>query len=128
VRRLRDSGELGGPEVERRVSLALGADRPGDITSWLDGFLGHNAALLLHDAVLLELLDGWLTGLEDGAFQEALPLLRRVFARYEKPERRAIGEALRGGGRDRTAVIQDMDEERAMRVVPVVLRLLGVRG
>ncbi|GGO32279.1 DUF5682 family protein [Deinococcus humi] len=127
VRRLRDSGELDVTEIEWRVSLALGAQRPGDVTAWLDGFLGHSAALLLHDSVLLELLDGWLTALEREAFQEALPLLRRVFARYEKPERRAIGEALRGGGRERGEVIQEMDEERAMRVVPVVLRLLGVR-
>ena len=127
VRRLRDSGELDRAEVERRVSLALGAERPGDVTAWLDGFLGHSAALLLHDSVLLDMLDGWLSALEGEAFQEALPLLRRVFARYEKPERRAIGEALRGGGRERAAVTQEVDEERAMRVVPVVLRLLGVR-
>ncbi|CAM4452762.1 DUF5682 family protein [Deinococcus marmoris] len=127
VRRLRDSGELASAEVERRVSLALGADRPGDVTAWLDGFLGHSAALLLHDSALLALLDGWLAGLEDQAFQEALPLLRRVFARYEKPERRAIGEALRGGGPDRGEAVTQLDEERAMRVVPVVLRLLGVR-
>ncbi|MDV6375531.1 DUF5682 family protein [Deinococcus arenicola] len=128
VRRLRDSGELDGPEVERRVSLALGADRPGDVTAWLDGFLGHSAALLLHDSALLALLDGWLAGLEGEAFQESLPLLRRVFARYEKPERRAIGEALRGGGTGRGEAVLELDEERAMRVVPVVLRLLGASG
>ncbi|QFP76892.1 DUF5682 family protein [Deinococcus sp. AJ005] len=127
VRRLRDSGELDGPEVERRVSLALGAARPGDVTAWLDGFLGHSAALLLHDSALLALLDGWLAGLEGDAFQESLPLLRRVFSRYEKPERRALGEAVRGGGPNRGEAVLELDDERAMRVVPVVLRLLGVR-
>ncbi|CAM3884112.1 hypothetical protein DESA109040_22730 [Deinococcus saxicola] len=68
----------------------------------------------------------WLAGLEGEAFRESLPLLRRVFARDGKPERRAIGEALCGGGPDKGGAVTQLDGGRAMRVVPVVLRLPGV--
>ncbi|GGS21236.1 DUF5682 family protein [Deinococcus knuensis] len=125
VRRLRDASVLDGAEVQRRLGLALGAGAPTGVTAWLDGFLGDSGALLIHDPALLALLDDWLTGLDAPAFQETLPLLRRVFSRFEKPERRAIGESLRGGRTVRGAA-RELNGERALRVVPVVLRLLGV--
>ncbi|THF85688.1 hypothetical protein E7T09_14160 [Deinococcus sp. KSM4-11] len=125
VRRLRDAGQLGAEEVERRLARALSAGVPLEVTAWLDGFLGQSGALLIHDAGLLGLLDDWLTTLEADVFQETLPLLRRVFSRFEKPERRAIGEALRGGNATGRGGTRAMNEERALRVVPVVLRLLG---
>lgn len=128
VRRLRDAGRLDGSEVERRMGLALGAAGPLDVTAWLDGFLGDSGTLLIHDAPLLALLDDWLTALDNDAFQEALPLLRRVFSRFGRPERRAIGESLRGGGLSGRAVELDINLERGMQVVPLLARLLGVRA
>nr|WP_229832334.1 DUF5682 family protein [Deinococcus metalli] len=128
VRRLRDAGRLDGAEVERRLARALSGGAPLEVTAWLDGFLGQSGALLTHDAALLGLLDGWLTGLEPAAFQETLPLLRRVFSRFENPERRLIGEALRGGGAGARAERRGLDDARGLRAVPVVLRLLGAAG
>ena len=128
VRRLRDAGQLDPAEVERRLSVALGAAVPLAVTEWLDGFLGHSGTLLIHDAALLALLDGWLTGLDAAAFQEVLPLLRRVFSRFEKAERRAIGGQLRGGAGRATQAAAALHEERALRVVPLTLKLLGVNA
>jgi hypothetical protein len=128
VRRLRDAGQLDPAEVERRLSVALGAAAPLAVTEWLDGFLGHSGTLLIHDAALLALLDGWLTGLDAAAFQEVLPLLRRVFSRFEKAERRAIGGQLRGGAGRATQAAAALHEERALRVVPLTLKLLGVNA
>lgn len=127
VRRLRDAGLLDGPQVERRLARAL-SGRPPEVTAWLDGFLGDSGALLAHDPALLGLLDDWLTGLDDATFTQTLPLLRRVFSRFEPPERRAVGEALRGGGAAARGPQRELNEERALRVVPVVLRLLGVNA
>lgn len=127
VRRLRDAGLLDGPQVERRLARAL-SGRPPEVTAWLDGFLGDSGALLAHDPALLGLLDDWLTGLDDATFTQTLPLLRRVFSRFEPPERRAVGEALRGGGAAARGPHRELNEERALRVVPVVLRLLGVNA
>ncbi|WP_309569947.1 DUF5682 family protein [Deinococcus sp.] len=126
VRRLRDASVLDGPEVERRLGLALSSSVPLEVTAWLDGFLDDSGAFLIHDAGLLALLDDWMTGLDATVFQETLPLLRRVFSRFGKPERRAIGETLRGGGAAGRGVRRELDEDRAMLAVPVVLRLLGV--
>ena len=126
VRRLRDAGQLDGAQVQARLERALSSGVPLEVTAWLDGFLGDSGALLIHDPALLGLLDDWLTTLDADVFQETLPLLRRVFSRFEKPERRAIGEALRGGGETRQGVQWELDEARAQRAVPVVLRLLGI--
>lgn len=126
LRRLRDAGKLDAAEVERCMGLALGAPKPLDVTAWLDGFLGQSGTLLIHDAPLLALLDDWLSGLEADQFQEALPLLRRVFSRFEKPERRAIGESLRGGGLSARVIESDINEERGLKVVPLLSRMLGV--
>ena len=128
VRRLRDAGRLDAVEVERRMGLALGAATPSEVTAWLDGFLGDSGTLLIHDAPLLALLDDWLTALDAGAFQHALPLLRRVFARFGRPERRAIGESLRGGGLSGRVAELDINLERGMQVVPLLARMLGVGG
>ncbi|RJF72762.1 hypothetical protein D3875_15640 [Deinococcus cavernae] len=128
VRRLRDAAHLEREDVERRLSLALSSAAPLDVTAWLDGFLGHSGTLLIHDAPLLNLLDGWLSGLEQSTFQEVLPLLRRVFSRFEKAERRAIGENLKGGGAKPRGVVTEIDEERGLQVVPIVLKMLGVNA
>ncbi|GAA5449442.1 hypothetical protein Ddep01_03229 [Deinococcus depolymerans] len=128
VRRLRDASVLDGPEVERRLGLALSSGVPLEVTAWLDGFLGDSGALLIHDPALLGLLDDWLTGLDGPVFQETLPLLRRVFSRFERPERRAIGEALRGAGASGRRAAREVDGARALRAVPMVLRLLGVQA
>lgn len=125
VRRLRDAGSLETAEVERRMGLALGAAAPLEVTAWLDGFLGQSGTLLIHDAPLLTLLDDWLAGLDAEVFQQVLPLLRRVFSRFERPERRSIGENLRGGGLSARVVNTQVNEERGLLVVPIVARLLG---
>lgn len=127
VRRLRDAGQLEGKEVERRLSRALSSTAPLEVTAWLDGFLGQSGTLLVHDSALLSLLDDWVSDLDAAVFQEVLPLLRRVFSRFEKAERRAIGENLRGGGMNTRAVMTELNEERALRVVPIALKLLGVQ-
>ncbi|MCD0171653.1 DUF5682 family protein, partial [Deinococcus sp. 23YEL01] len=101
---------------------------PPEVTAWLDGFLGDSGALLVHDPALLGLLDGWLTGLDESGFTQTLPLLRRVFSRFERPERRAIGEALRGAGASARGPRREVNGERALRAVPVVLQLLGVNA
>ncbi|AWT36439.1 hypothetical protein GCM10008956_14520 [Deinococcus arenae] len=128
LRRLRDAGVVEAGEVEARLGLALSDPSPLAVTEWLDGFLGDTGALLVHDAGLLALVDGWLSGLDAEVFQSVLPLLRRVFARFEAPERRAIGEALRGGTPASRLAPVAVDGARAARVVPVVLGLLGLLG
>jgi hypothetical protein len=79
----------------------------------------------VHDPELLSLVDGWLTGLGPEAFTEAVPLLRRTFGTFAAPERRAIGERVRGGGPAPETTEDGIDHELAARALPVLSALLG---
>ncbi|PZG31004.1 hypothetical protein C1I98_30555 [Spongiactinospora gelatinilytica] len=133
TRMLLDAGSFDGEETARRMALATSAGHsPARVASWVEGFLAGGGLLLVHDAQLLRLVDRWLSGLSGTAFVDVLPLLRRTFATFDAPERRAIGERVRNvgragaGGRDEAAL--EIDEELAAGAVATVLAILGRSG
>jgi hypothetical protein len=131
-----DAGRFPQEEAARRLGLGLGclrgaeafAAEPPQAAAWIDGLLRGNAALLIHSDALLPILDRWLSGLAGETFTTLLPLLRRTFATFHSPERRAIGERLRHGAAARAGEggEEELDEERAARVLPLVRQLLGL--
>ncbi|MDF5752350.1 DUF5682 family protein [Spongiactinospora sp. TRM90649] len=140
IRILLDAGRLGDGEAARRMALATSAGHPpARVASWVEGFLSGGGLLLVHDAQLLGMVDQWLSGLGAGAFVDVLPLLRRTFAAFDAPERRAIGERVRNAGRAARPSggssdfgdfgdFGDMvwiDEKRAAGAVATVLAILG---
>jgi hypothetical protein len=133
VRLLYDAGKLDGDELNRRMGLVLTPGvAPTEAAAWLDGVLSGGAMLLIHDPVLLGLLDRWISGIPAESFTDVLPLLRRTFSAFEGPERRKIGELARtigaapAAGSARAGENPDFDRERAARAVPVVAMLLGL--
>jgi hypothetical protein len=82
----------------------------------------------VHDESLLRVIDAWLAAIPDDVFTEVLPLLRRTFGAFSGPEKRAIGQ--RAAGLTGTArvvpVTDELDEDRAEQVLPVLATLLGV--
>jgi hypothetical protein len=90
--------------------------------------------LLLHQDRLWHALDDWLRDLRTQTFVELLPFLRRAFADFQPPERRAMGEKVRNlrsiAARATTASGDDslngIDRARADRVLPVLAHILGV--
>ena len=118
-------------EAGRRLSLRLsaGADAVA-AAAWLDGFLSGEAALLLHEPELLAVVDHWASTVDGELFDRLLPLLRRTFAGFAAAERRGIGELVarleRGVARP-TESDEDLDHERAARVLPHILDILGAR-
>jgi hypothetical protein len=128
TRVLADAGELDLDEVSRRVSRALShGTPPGEAAMFVEGFLGGTGAVLVHDPLLLGVVDDWLAGLGSDAFVEALPLLRRTFGAFEPAERRALGERVRTGSvpTAHRGVIE-LDPERVDAVLATVGLLLGV--
>lgn len=98
TRLLADAGGLSADRVESRVSRALSpGTSANDGANFVEGFLGGSGTLLVHDHVLLDVIDRWLATLDAESFIEALPLLRRTFATFEFAERRQIGERVRSG-------------------------------
>jgi hypothetical protein len=128
-RLLLDAGRLGVDEAARRLSrvLSVAAD-PLRAAAWLDGFLAGDALLLVHDRALLGVIDEWIASVPDGTFDDLLPLLRRAFSRYQRPERRRIAEQLaRGpaGPSSPPSTAGDVDLERAAAALATVARMLG---
>ncbi|MER5637090.1 DUF5682 family protein [Kitasatospora sp. NPDC002227] len=130
VRLLLDDGRVDSAEAGRRMGLVLSvAAAPADAAGWVEGFLAGGGALLLHDPVLLGLLDEWLCGVPDGVFTDVLPLLRRTFATLEAGVRRTVGERVAAGplgAAPVSAVAVELDEVLADAVLPTLARLLGV--
>lgn len=130
---LLDGGVLDTGAIAERLSQRLS---PGSsalaAAAWLDGFLDGDAVLLLHDPVLLGIVDDWVSGVAEDTFDDLVPLLRRTFARYQPAERRQIGTRLQQ--RDGSAPAPDgasaLDDdalwERAAPVVSRVAELLGL--
>lgn len=113
-----------------RMSQALSpGNDPGQAAAWLEGFLNRSGMVLLHDAQLWALVDGWLSGLNGEHFVRELPLLRRAFAAFSVPERRQLGERASRPTEAVTvapAAAPDWDIQRAERALPLLRQLLGV--
>jgi hypothetical protein len=127
TRLLLDRQALPPEDAARRLGLALSPGVAAGQAAWLEGFLADSGLLLIHRPELLELLDGWVCGLKGEVFDDILPLLRRAFARFPKPERRQIGERLAAAGQGGSAPAAGavaIDWARARRVLPTVSLLL----
>jgi Family of unknown function (DUF5682) len=129
ARLLTDGGTLPADEASRSFSMALS---PGTDTAraaaWIEGFLSGGGLVLVHDDALLGVLDDWVAAVDDDAFTRSLPAVRRTFATFAPAERRQLGERLRRGART-TAVTDpgdDLDHERAAKVLPLLAQILGV--
>ncbi|MGV9778941.1 DUF5682 family protein, partial [Streptosporangium sp. NPDC003464] len=129
TRILLDAGDLDADQVGPRMSRAMSAGHPpARAAAWIEGFLSGGGLLLVHDARLLALIDGWLTGLAPETFVDVLPLLRRTFGAFAAPERRSIGSRVRSlvtGTVPGAEGAAELDEERAAAAVRTVLMILG---
>jgi hypothetical protein len=134
-RMLLEQGALADEELWRLARLALATAVPAAAAAaWVTGIVQGSVMLLLHERQLWVALDAWLRELPNDAFVAVLPLLRRAFAGFPAPERRAMGEQVKrlsaAGVGDQVAraggVERPLDRERAERVLPVLALILGV--
>ncbi len=132
TRMLLDAGMFDAAEVARRLGLVLSrAGDPVQAAAWVEGLLRDSGALLVHDDGLWHIINNWAMALPAETFIAVLPLLRRTFATFAAPERRALGERARRsnegsrpGDAHRTG--GDFDEPRAAMALQVVTQLLGI--
>ncbi|UYZ60009.1 DUF5682 family protein [Hymenobacter latericus] len=125
TRLLFDAQQLTPEATATLLGLALSAAQPTEYaTAWIEGFLRGSGLLLIHNRVLFDLLDEWLSGLDETVFQEIVPLLRRSFADFSQPEREQVLALAVGGPTAKTPQDADLDLERGMRVLPVLRELL----
>ena len=130
ARLLLDAGRIDTVEVARLLSLTLSrGNDPAQGARWLEGFLSGSGLLLIHDAKLLNLIDGWVAHIQPEIFQELVPLLRRTFSTFPAPERKQIGQMLNKGraipGEKALAADATINHERAARALPLLMQILG---
>jgi hypothetical protein len=131
TRLLSDYQILGGDELIKAFHFRMSsANAPDSSASWLEGFLRGSGSILLVDHELWTLVNHWVAQLDTETFTKVLPLLRRTFSNFTSPERRKLGEKVKTGNSSTAIKIikdRDIDTERAIKGIPVVLHLLGLK-
>lgn len=120
-------------DAQRTASLLgmfLGrGSTPANGAAFVEGFLGGGGTVLVHDADMLALLDGWIGALDADAFEVTVPLLRRTFGGFEAAERRRLGEMVSGRTRPSPRWwTDDLDPDRVDTVLATVHALLAARS
>lgn len=128
LRLLLDDGVRRADDAATAVSLHLSAGSdPAAAATWLEGFLNHNAVVLLHDATVWRLLDDWLAALSEEHFVRVLPLIRRSFSAFGPGERRDLATRARQGASAAPAAAASVDwpADKAALPLPWLRRWLG---
>ena len=127
TRILLDGEGLTPQDVAGRMSRTLspGSD-PADQAAWVEGFLAGDALLIIEDRRILRLLDEWVRRIDDRAFVDALPSLRRALGSWSKASRRALARRLAQGEQPETTdPAGDDDEEEMLAFAAPVLATVG---
>jgi len=129
TRLLLDYKSLEGEELVNRFAHAVSpVVPPGVAAAWLEGFLKGSGTLLLIDPALWAVVNNWVSGIDAESFTQVLPLLRRTFSHYTQSERRKLGEKVRSGEVGMVKKVDaGFDEAKAVRGIPIVLQLLGIK-
>jgi hypothetical protein len=128
---LLDTRQCSAEETATKFGIALSrANEPSQAAMWAEGFLKGSGLLLVHNDTLWDVIDGWVTSLPEEHFSQVLPLLRRTFSTFTRPERKQMGQRAASGshlaGRKTTTGDTGIDEARAEKVLPIVARFLGL--
>ena len=131
TRLLADYKLITGDDLVKAFYYAMSpATAPGIAAAWLEGFLKGSGTILLIDNDLWAVVNNWVEQLDEEVFTQVLPLLRRTFSNFSKPERRKLGEKVKSGGVS-GGVLQKVataiDSERAKQGIDVVMKMMGYR-
>lgn len=131
TRLLTDRQRLSLDDVRQSMSFHTSiGNSPIDMAYWFEGFLQSSATVLLIDDGLWSLIDTWVASQPDETFLELLPILRRTFSEYSPAERRKIGEKVSrlsiNGGEEKSETTEQYEPTDAMRVIPLMRRLIGL--
>ncbi len=112
-------------ELSRFMNLELASHTdPARSAKWLEGLLYGSGLLLIHNPSMIRMISEWLKDLNEDTFLQVLPLLRRSFSEYAKPERAAIARVANAKHVQlKEEMRKQVNEDNLKRVIPV-LRLL----
>jgi len=130
ARRLYERGAATPEATAATLARALSpANPPKASASFLNGFFGQSAEVILHDTTLFAIVDEWLAAPEEENFLEVLPMVRRAFASFGAVERRRLlEEVARGGAATPRATVTAIDEAAFAKALPLLRLILGIDG
>jgi hypothetical protein len=102
------------------------SNQPSAAASFLHGFFGNSAEVILHDRVLFTIVDEWLAAPEGSYFLEILPVLRRVFANFSAVERRRLLEQVGQGAEAPPPAPGAINETAFAKALPLLKLILGI--
>jgi hypothetical protein len=102
------------------------ANPPNAAASFLHGFFGESAEVILHDRALFTIVDEWLAAPEEQHFLEVLPMLRRAFASFGAVERRRLLEQVGRGAALAPLAAGAVDEAAFAKALPLLKLILGI--
>lgn len=132
TRRLHDRQARTADETASAFSRALSPAVPApEAAAWLEGFLGGEGEVLLHDPLLTGLIDSFLKGLDGETFESLLPALRRALSGLDAHQRRRLLDL---AGAPETAVraarapapASEGVEAEFARALPLLKTILGL--
>ncbi len=127
VRLLFDRNQLSVAETSLHLRYSLSHGNAAlTAAQWLEGFLQGSGLILLHHHKLWNLVDEWVKQLPEDGFREVLPVLRRAFSRFSPSERQKMLQQA-GMAPSQAPIADDYDENRAIMVLPVVRRMMGIK-
>jgi Family of unknown function (DUF5682) len=129
LRRLHDLRIWDEAAVADAFSRHMGGRPPLLAGAFLESFLSGGAEIMLQDHPLLDLVDSWLSRMNEAEFHEALPLLRRSFASFDSHAKKRLLAGLGKGVRETVpADLANQSAESAAfdRAAPLLLRILGL--
>ncbi|WP_130731123.1 DUF5682 family protein [Komagataeibacter xylinus] len=95
ARLLYEADALGAGATTDLMARMLSPGTPiAQAAGFFEGFFEAAGPRLIHDATLRQAVDAWLVSLDEDVFMNSLPLFRRVFAAFDRAERRRLLDAL----------------------------------
>ena len=104
------------------------ANPPKAAASFLAGFFGESAEVILHDSTLFAIVDEWLATPEEEDFLATLPMMRRAFAGFGAVARRRLIEQVGRGAAPAAAVTTMVDEAAFAKALPLLRLILEGDG
>ncbi|MFI8146644.1 DUF5682 family protein [Acinetobacter sp. ABJ_C5_2] len=87
VRLAREQKLIDGEQTQGFLSRALSIGRTADYSAaWFEGFLTHQALLLIHEQSLWDTVSHWVNQLQEHQFIELLPILARTASSFSPAE------------------------------------------
>ena len=114
-------------QARTRFSHALSnGQTPEYSAAWFEGFITHQALLLIHDDSLWQLVDQWLLGLTNAQLIELLPLLRRTTSSFSHPERQQLAQKSQHGQivHSKQPELAQLNQARSQQVLTILQQWL----